>query len=46
MFKLIELLELVLSLLEFSDKLAESGFSENRWRVCSGRDVCYTRVDF
>ena len=46
MFKLIQLLELVLSLLEFSNKLVEFGSSGNRWRFCSGRDVCYTRVDF
>ena len=46
MFKLIQLHELVLSLLEFNDKLVEFGSSENKWRFCSGRDVCYARVDF
>ena len=51
-FNLIELLELVLSLLEFCDKLVEFGSSENRWRIGSGRrigsgtDIYYTKIDF
>ena len=44
--KLIELLELVFIWLEFSGKLVEFGSSEKRWRVCSGTDICYTRIDF
>lgn len=44
-FKLIELPELVLSLLEFCDKLIEFGCGDNRWRVSIWRDFCYTRVD-
>ena len=46
-FKLIGLIELVLSLLKFCDIFIEFGSGENRCkRVCSRRDVCYRRVDF
>ena len=45
-FKLIDLVELVLSLAEFCIKLFEFSLGESRWKACSKRSVCSPRFGF